>query len=104
MDRAWRSSKALEYLITHLVLPPKLPQNDDADLETEHALLVFVQDTARLYSSLEPSWIGVQSMLTTLTRMLSRQYLQRQSCEANVKVWKQRYVVYNGICVTVIRD
>jgi hypothetical protein len=30
---------ALEYLIHHVVLPPKLPQEDDSDASHEHALL-----------------------------------------------------------------
>ena len=59
--------EGLQYLKHHLVLPPKLPQIDDTDLDYEHYLLCFVQETAELY--LDPSkshWAQVCSMLRTL--------------------------------------
>lgn len=44
----------LEYLINHVVFPPKLPQSDDSSKENSAALLDLVLDAVQTYASLHP--------------------------------------------------
>jgi len=39
----------LRYLIDHLFLPPELPQKDDSDPTSTHALLSHVSDSAAAF-------------------------------------------------------
>lgn len=48
------SQDEVDFLINHLVLPPRLPQADDRDPRLERALLRLVADAAITFSSLIP--------------------------------------------------
>ena len=45
------SSRALMYLIHHIFLPPKLPQEDDYDSEDESTLLNITLDALRRFQN-----------------------------------------------------
>ena len=63
----------LGYLINHLFLPPKLPQEDDSDPTSTHALLRHVSDSAAAflrYQKAENAGTGVLSVWRTLYKML----------------------------------
>jgi len=47
-------TKSLQYLINHVFLPPKLPQSDDAHIESEHALVQSLLDSLQDFGVLVP--------------------------------------------------
>ena len=48
------SSSSLEYIITHVFLPPKLPQEDDSDPKQDLALTEQVKAALRLFQACRP--------------------------------------------------
>lgn len=64
------SPDALDFIINHIVLPPKLPQADDSNPKNELALIKFALDQAVAFQNgvsteSRPCWAGIVKMLTT---------------------------------------
>jgi hypothetical protein len=76
------NSNDLTYLINHLFLPPKLPQQDDSDSPGAQALLHFITNSAAAF--LGALWdknvdIGVLDRWRTLHKMLESMTSLHQS-------------------------
>lgn len=61
----------LDYIVNHVFLPPKLPQQNDATPEVEAALTKLIHDTLRSFIGLLPEdiqeeWASLPSMLSIL--------------------------------------
>ena len=61
----------LYYVVNHVFLPPKLPQEDDLDATMEHALCLLVYDAAKLYVDFLPpyqheKWHAIVDMLKNI--------------------------------------
>ena len=57
-----------KFVYHHVVLPPKLPQGDDADPEHEAALLHLVLDSLELFPA---NWgSGTQDAIRTVSNMI----------------------------------
>lgn len=64
------SPAALDFMVNHIVLPPKLPQADDTNHKYELALVEFARDQAVAFQKdVSPEsrscWAGIVKMLTT---------------------------------------
>lgn len=62
--------EALDFMVNHIVLPPKLPQADDRNHDNELALIAFARDQAIAFQNdvsaeSRPCWTGIVKMLTT---------------------------------------
>jgi hypothetical protein len=75
---------SLNYIIDHIFLPPKLPQNDDLNLTNEYKLCQLVHRFAKEYRDLLPTdqrWNTLTQMLNVLcvsqeSSTLSNDYMQ----------------------------
>lgn len=56
----------LEYLINHVVFPPKLPQSDDSSTENSAALLDLVLDAVQTYAFFHPGHAQWEAFTLTI--------------------------------------
>lgn len=64
-----QASYDLDYLVNHIILPPKLPQEEDNSTSRELSLLRFIRDEARLFCKHSAGqsynvWLGVVKTLS----------------------------------------
>lgn len=64
------SPEALSFMVNHIILPPKLPQEDDSDSTCELALVQFVRNQALAFQVNVPAnyqmcWRRIVKMLDT---------------------------------------
>ncbi|XMA11506.1 hypothetical protein WAI453_004297 [Rhynchosporium graminicola] len=64
----------LEYIITHVFLPPKLPQKDDSNPDRDLALTEILKAAldsfqAQLPARERPRWVGLASMLSKMVEL-----------------------------------
>jgi len=71
------SKLELEYIITHVVLPPKLPQTDDSHSDRDAALLQQCEATLSAFQALIPfqdqsNWMSCGNMVNSMLKMRDR--------------------------------
>ena len=64
---------SLPYIVNHVFLPPKLPQEDDSDLENDTALLEQCEAALRSYQAQtfpheQWRWAACSAMVSTMLR------------------------------------
>lgn len=88
----------LTYLINHLFLPPKLPQQDDSDSSGRQALLHFVTDSAAafletLYDKnvdvdVLRGWCTLHKMLESMTALHQSVYIPLENLRRTIENMK----------------
>ena len=61
-------SPTMDYIVNHVFLPPKLPQQDDSDDANEHALCLIIYQAAQDYTRVlsaeqQTRWAPILKML-----------------------------------------
>ncbi|KAJ7574857.1 hypothetical protein C8J56DRAFT_462654 [Mycena floridula] len=73
----------LEFVVNHVFMPPKLPQEDDSDRVKEIALVQLVLDTARVFSDTDitdkPEWFQTVEMIENFL-LLQDSSIEPQRC------------------------
>ncbi|KAL4077990.1 hypothetical protein J3A83DRAFT_4087275 [Scleroderma citrinum] len=85
------NEKTLEYLITHVFCPLKLPDGDDHSLDNDRALSAEVSSTAYAYSqqpggSAIAQWQDIVEMLLNLDQALSLEALDEALIESQIEL------------------
>ena len=62
------STAELQFLVSHIILPPKLPQESDGSVAENRSLLAFVAECASTYPDKQkhPQWAVATKMLEDL--------------------------------------
>lgn len=87
--------EALDFLVNHIVLPPKLPQADDSNHTHELALIEFARELAiafqrDVFAESRSCWAGIVKMLTTWLKVnelgsVSKEALMEAMTELNLE-------------------
>lgn len=80
----------MHYLVNHSFLPPKLPQNDDYQIELEHYLCEKVKETINAYMKHVPQnqqaqWSHVSGMLSNLCMSQKYNQLSMDTIKLSIK-------------------
>jgi hypothetical protein len=89
--------QALRYVINHLFLPPKLPQEDDSgDVSTQTAILYHVLESAKAFSDglshsnnvsaqVNQQWQVLQRMLESMHRIHRGKHLSMAELQGTIE-------------------
>lgn len=90
------SEEDISYLLNHVFLPPKLPQRDDNDKDTDRnvALCRLVSDASREFSKFLPQ--SQQRQWSTVSRMVRNLLEATRVLDKDVLVTNISTLVYGG--------
>ena len=91
--------ESLKYIVDHVFLPPKTPQEDDTTIAEEHRLISSLLDSVKAFSKcLAPE----AKNLEPVVRMLQRLLKVKPGMESNTKKTDMKQVVlelgHDGTC------
>lgn len=78
------SPGALHFMVNHVILPPKLPQEEDRNHDYELALIEFARRQAITFQSevsveSKSCWAGIVKMLTTWLEINAHELISKEA-------------------------
>lgn len=94
----------LNFMVNHVILPPKLPQCDDRDTKNELALVQFVREQAIAFQLKVPAenqecWRRITKMLNTWIEVNEHGWISKEAIVRAIAA-----LVYKGTHQLLLRD
>ena len=86
----------LQFLVSHIILPPKLPQKSDGSIAENRSLLSFVADCAYTYPDKQkyPQWAVATKMLEDLLQLRSSGSIPGNHLKTAIREMREK-----GLCM-----